>query len=114
MGDQSVFLNSKNDYANLTSFKNTTLETSNYLSFYPERKYVNEIEKGKEKKEESTFYGKYNAVNLSGEGVFNLEEEMGYGKMMIIILLIKEMSFIMKNMLKKFYLKKNFLIQLIQ
>ena len=76
MGDQSVFLNSKNDYANLTSFKNTTLETSNYLSFYPERKYVNEIEKGKEKKEESTFYGKYNAVNLSGEGVFNLEEEM--------------------------------------
>lgn len=76
MGDQSVFLYSKNDLANLTSFKNTTLETSNYLSFYPERKYVNEIEKGKEKKEESTFYGKFNAVNLAGEGVFNLEEEM--------------------------------------
>lgn len=79
MQDQEhlVFEKTKNEYLTYNNeFRNPSLETNNYLSFYPERKYVNDSDKAKEIREDIPFYEKYKEINTKNEGVFNLEEEL--------------------------------------
>ena len=75
--DNRVFEKSKYEYTQFNNdFKYPSLDPNNYLSFYPEGKYIKDPEHQRETRNTLSFYDKYKDTNIRKEGTFHLEEEL--------------------------------------